>query len=177
MFEEAIVHILKNEGGYVDHKADPGGATNYGVSLRFLKTLGLYGDFNNDGLINGNDIKSMNVNEAKALYKKFWWDKHKYGHIESPKIATKILDMSINLGSYRAHCIIQHSLNDSGHDLLVDGIIGWKTIKAINKHKDQNKLLSYIIANLSKYYLELYNNDKEKRVNFIVGWLKRATKR
>lgn len=177
MFEEAVLHIIKNEGGYSNHKSDAGGETNFGVSLRFLKTLGLYGDFNDDGLVNGKDIQSMNVEDAKALYKKFWWDKHKYGHIENPKIATKILDMSVNLGSYRAHTILQHSLNDSGEDLLVDGIIGWKTIRAINKHKDQNKLMSYIIANLAKYYIELYDNDKENRVNFIVGWLKRATKR
>jgi len=177
MFEEAILHILKNEGGYVDHKSDPGGATNYGVSLRFLKTLGLYGDFNNDGLIDGNDIKAMDTEDAKGVYKKFWWDKHKYGQIKDIRIATKILDMSINVGSYRAHCILQNALNDSGSDLLIDGVIGWKTIKEINHHKDKHKLLSHIIANLSKYYLELYDNDKENRVNFIVGWLKRATKR
>ena len=178
MFEEAIVHIIKdNEGGYSNHKSDEGGETNYGVSLRFLKTLGLYGDFNNDGCINGNDIKNMDVEEAKALYKEFWWDKHKYHHINSPRIVTKILDMSINLGSYNAHCIIQNSLNDFGEDLIVDGIIGWKTITAINNCKETNKLLSYIIANLSKYYLKLYDRDKKKRVNFIVGWLKRATRR
>lgn len=177
MFEEAIVHILKNEGGYAYHKADPGGPTNHGVSLRFLKTLGLYGDFNNDGMIDGNDIKNLSVKDAKDLYKKFWWNKHKYNRIDSIKIATKLLDMSVNLGAYKAHCILQHSLNDSGCDLIVDGIIGCKTINAINKHKNQNQLLSYAVANLAKYYLKLYDKDKKNRVNFIVGWLKRAIKK
>ena len=36
-FEKAVEKVLEHEGGYVDHKADPGGATNYGISLRFVK--------------------------------------------------------------------------------------------------------------------------------------------
>ena len=177
MFEEAIIQILKNEGGYAYHRADPGGATNHGVSLRFLKTLGMYGDFNHDGKIDDDDIKIMGIEDAKALYKKFWWDKHKYNKILNLTIVTKLLDMSVNLGSYRAHIILQNSLNDAGCSLIVDGIIGDNTLKAINKHKDPRKLLSYIGANLAKYYLELYDKDKKNRVNFITGWLKRAIKR
>ena len=34
MFERALTFVLRWEGGYVDHPADPGGATNYGVTQR-----------------------------------------------------------------------------------------------------------------------------------------------
>ncbi len=33
-WEEALKHILKWEGGYVNHKDDPGGRTNLGVTQR-----------------------------------------------------------------------------------------------------------------------------------------------
>jgi len=174
MFEIAIEHVLKNEGGYINHKSDPGGATKYGVSLRFLKNLGLYGDFNNDGQISGEDIKIMSLQDAKAIYKKSWWDKHHYGDIKNLQISTKILDMAINIGSYNAHKIIQQSLNDSGSSIKIDGLIGKQTLNAINKCEDQNKLMTNIIVNLSYYYIYLYRKDKKNRIHFIKGWLKRA---
>ena len=33
-WEEALAHVLKYEGGYVNHKDDPGGRTNLGVTQR-----------------------------------------------------------------------------------------------------------------------------------------------
>jgi lysozyme family protein len=33
-FEPSLAHVLKHEGGYVNHRADPGGATNLGTPPR-----------------------------------------------------------------------------------------------------------------------------------------------
>ena len=55
-FEEAIKVILKHEGGYSNDKDDPGGATDYGISLRFLQDHDI--DLNGDGKVNEMDIKS-----------------------------------------------------------------------------------------------------------------------
>ena len=33
-FEECLAHVLKHEGGYVDHPKDPGGATNLGCTKK-----------------------------------------------------------------------------------------------------------------------------------------------
>ena len=38
-FESAIKKTLKHEGGYNEVKGDAGGATNFGISLRFLKSI------------------------------------------------------------------------------------------------------------------------------------------
>jgi lysozyme family protein len=35
-FTEALDHVLKHEGGFVDHPKDPGGMTNLGVYPRSL---------------------------------------------------------------------------------------------------------------------------------------------
>jgi lysozyme family protein len=174
MFEIAIEHVLKNEGGYINHKADPGGATKYGVSLRFMKGLGLYGDFNGDGKVNGEDVKIMSLRDAKEIYRRMWWDKYRYGEIQNLEIATKILDMSVNIGSYNAHKIVQKSLNSMGAKLTVDGVIGSKTISTLNSCSDQDTLMIRIIVSLSEYYIKLYREDEKNRIYFIKGWLKRA---
>ena len=33
-FDDALVELLKHEGGYVNHPRDPGGMTNLGVTKR-----------------------------------------------------------------------------------------------------------------------------------------------
>ncbi len=59
-FEKAVEKVLEHEGGYVDHKNDPGGATNYGISLRFVKqSTGIDLDVDGDGDIDADDIKAM----------------------------------------------------------------------------------------------------------------------
>ena len=69
-FESAVEKVLKHEGGYVDHANDPGGATNYGISLRFVKqSTGIDLDVDGDGDIDADDIKAMTPEQAKEIYK------------------------------------------------------------------------------------------------------------
>jgi lysozyme family protein len=60
-FNQAVKVILQHEGGYVDNPNDPGGATNYGISLRFLADHPESGDFNGDGEVDAEDIANMTV--------------------------------------------------------------------------------------------------------------------
>ena len=54
-FDTAIKKVLKHEGGYVDHKNDPGGATKYGISLRFIRKSNTELDLDGDGDIDSDD--------------------------------------------------------------------------------------------------------------------------
>jgi len=81
LFELAIPIVLRHEGGLVDNPNDPGGITNHGVSLRWLKSKGLAGDLNHDGDVDAADIKIMTVEQASGFYKTYWWDKYNYGAI------------------------------------------------------------------------------------------------
>ena len=47
-FTAAVARVLEHEGGFVDDPVDPGGATNWGISLRYLKKAGAV-DANVDG--------------------------------------------------------------------------------------------------------------------------------
>jgi lysozyme family protein len=178
-FDKAILTVLKHEGGYVDDPADPGGATNYGVSIRYLKDHGdldgdglLDGDIDMDGDVDADDIRAMDVEDAKRIYKLGFWDKNKIDNLNDYIIAERYFDMVVNMGPRQAGKIIQRACNYFGKGLVVDGIAGPATFGAANS-LDPEKLLREIRFNHAKFYLDLV----EKRPTlgkFINGWLRRA---
>ena len=133
-FRNSISFVFKREGGYSDRKNDLGGPTNYGISLRFLKTLGKFGDFDGDGDIDIDDIKLLDQEKAGTIYRKEFWDAGGYGRIEDNSIALKVFDMAVNMGARRSHLILQEAINflNNSQDIKVDGVLGPQTLKAVN---------------------------------------------
>ncbi len=173
-FEYAINIILQHEGGYADNSSDPGGVTDYGISLRFLQKEGI--DVNHDRNIYPQDIKALSREEAIVLYKKYWWDPYHYAIINSLKIVTKIFDMAVNMGAVQAHKLTQQALNRCGTTLTVDGILGANTLKAVNDtclRGFEGNLLSNIIDEQKCFYEQLVKDKPNLKV-FLKGWLARA---
>lgn len=173
-FNKAIEHIIKNEGGYSDHPADPGGATKYGISLKFLKSEGI--DVNSDGLINIDDITYLDLIEAKKIYKEYFWNPNKYEFIKDQGVATKAFDLCVNMGSRQANKILQRSVNNTElqPNLSIDGVIGGKTIDAVNKVK--SKFVQDVMrVEATAYYNELIVKNPKLSV-FRNGWMNRANK-
>jgi len=176
-FEKAIPVILAHEGGYVNHPNDPGGATNFGVSLRFLADHPDLGDFDQDGDVDGEDIANMTVEQAMTVYKTCWWDKFKYERIIDQTIATKIFDLSVNMGASRAHKLLQAAMNKAfGLKLTVDGVLGPASISTINActdgQEEQTLLTAYCDEAFGFYQRLIANNAKFKA--FEKGWKRRA---
>lgn len=167
----AITYVLSHEGKLTNDKDDPGGITNYGISLRFLKEEEL--DIDRNGMINAEDIKGLSLEEAKKLYKEFFWDKYKYDNITYITLAKKIFDMAVNMGSSQAHKIVKRALNaEKNIRIVVDGNLSLDNINSINEC-DQKILLKYIRELERKFYIEIVNKNP-KLNKFLNGWLKRA---
>lgn len=172
-------HLLNDEGGYLPGKQarrikDPGGATKFGISLKFLLSLGIGrndleadGDINNDGVIDEKDIVCLTVDQAKILYFKYFYNPL-YDEIKSREIANRLFNFGVNAGKKRAVMIIQSTINQllDSHILDVDGIFGKNTLNAINAI-DPGKLYDRFIVNIEYFYRGL------KKDNFLTGWLKR----
>lgn len=162
--------ILENEGGYTD---DTGGPTKYGVSLRFLKTLPtIEADINHDGKVTVEDIEDLTWEDAYNIYNREFWKRLRLGEIQSPRIATKILDMTINLGPATAVKMVQRTV-----ETKQDGIIGPKTIAAINKaymKGEDNFILRLCYAQGDRYLELIFKNPKLWK--YRDGWLTRAEK-
>ena len=64
-FEDAIPTILRHEGGFNNDPVDAGGATNYGVSLRWLKAQGLLEDLEQQDRTQ-DEIRSHQADDSRA---------------------------------------------------------------------------------------------------------------
>lgn len=177
-FLVAIKTIFKHEGRFVNDPSDPGGATDYGISLRFLQSLGDLdhdgwpdGDINKDGECNAEDIKALSIEDAERLYKIYFWDKAGYERILDQSIATKLFDLSVNVGIVGAIKIGQRAVRAATRLTIEDdGIMGFRTIAALNMAKPEI-LMAAIKSEAAGYYRALPKKLTDK---FLKGWLNRA---
>jgi len=178
IFDKAYIKLAEIEGGYVNHPSDPGGATNFGVSLRTLKTLKdsdgdgwLDGDLDRDGDVDIDDIKAMTPEQAKEFYFDRFWTRYKYSLIQNQLIADKLLSFSVHMGPGRAHRIIQ-TATEYHRPIAIDGILGTKSFAAINTIGPE-RILVELKHEAARFYRSLIADNSELG-EFINGWLRRA---
>ena len=58
--------IVDREGGYVNDPDDPGGATNFGVTIQTMRRLGL--DLDRDGSITSEDVRRLTRGQAIEIF-------------------------------------------------------------------------------------------------------------
>lgn len=188
-FDLALPTILEHEGGFVDNVHDPGGATNFGISLRYLQGRGdldgdgfADGDIDRDGDIDADDIKAMDETDAAQFYKTGFWYPGKYGLINAQALSTKAFDLGVNMGIKQGAKCVQRALRADGIDVKDDGVFGPVTLDAING-RDSLILLAATKSEAAGFYraLVLRNSALRKRMidvpDFSVfkkGWLRRA---
>jgi lysozyme family protein len=69
-FTEALDHVLKHEGGFVDHPKDPGGMTNLGVTRAVFEDW--VGRKSSEA-----EMRALTPADVSTLYKRKYWDKVK----------------------------------------------------------------------------------------------------
>jgi lysozyme family protein len=155
-FQEAVELVLELEGGghIVSHPKDPGGLTKYGISLRAHPELGEEG------------IRNLTVDQAKEIYLRDYWKPLRL-HRFSPRLALPLFDAGVNHGLHAAGELLQQALNRLGADLVVDGILGDKTVKAAKSYAPKRVLSAFLVERL-RFYRSLKTYDV-----FGPGWEKR----
>lgn len=155
-FQRSVEEVLKHEGGFSDHPADPGGATNYGITLK------TYQQYRRNPHLTAEDLKNITPEEVYDIYKLGYWDKVRAYDLPSG-VDFLVFDMAVNAGPARAVKILQTVL---GVD--VDGIIGNKTIKAAEEDSPEDIIRDYTSAR-AEYYESLPHFP-----TFGKGWLRRT---
>lgn len=183
-FGLALPHILEHEGGsaFTNDPDDPGGATRWGVSLRYLLARGDLdrdglpdGDVDGDGDVDADDVRHMPRHRAAFIYRTGFWDPNRLDEVVSQGVANKLVDAAVNVGSSQAWRLAQRAHNALGTlsaPLIVDGRVGPRTLFAVNC-VPSNAFLRRVCAEQRAFYEALIvarpRLDKYRR-----GWTCRA---
>lgn len=154
--QRSIEEVLRHEGGFVDHPADPGGATIYGVTLR------TYRNYRRNPHLTVEDLKNITMEEVHDIYRTGYWDPIKGDELPSG-VDFVVFDMAINAGPGRAAKLLQTVL---GVD--IDGAIGTMTLRAANRHSPEETIRAYTNVR-SDYYQSLPHFPTFGR-----GWMRRT---
>lgn len=170
--------IVHREGGYVNDPDDPGGATNFGVTIHTMRRLGL--DLDRDGDVDAADVRALSREQAVEIFIKHYFEGPLIGHLPNALQAT-VFDMYVNAGG-NAIKILQRLLRDMGHDVSVDGALGPQSLAAVQKAFDTAKTYlvdAYGIARRN-YYLRIADRRPASRKYARTrngqkgGWIRRA---
>ena len=118
--------ILNAEGGFVNDPDDPGGPTNYGVTLKTLERLGH--DLNQDGRVDIADLKKLSSTQAIQIFVQDYFYKPRIDQLPH-MLHAPVFDMYVNAGT-RAVKVLQCTLILFDMEITVDGVIGPITIAA-----------------------------------------------
>lgn len=153
----AIDTVLGLEGGYINNPSDPGGETKYGISKKSHPKL---------------DIKKLTKEKAKQIYYDEYWAPYSFFEkITSPLVATKLFVAGVNMGQKQANLCMQRALRSFSY-LDIDGIIGTKSLEAINKQNAKEIVPAFNSECAGRYRLLASNHERLKK--FLKGWLNRA---
>jgi lysozyme family protein len=175
---EIADQIVAREGGYVNDPDDPGGATNFGVTIHTMRRLGL--DLDGDGKITPSDVKRLTRAQARDIFLKYYFYKPRINELPEP-LQASVFDMYVNAGG-NAVRILQRLLAKMGYALSQDGALGPQTLgiaRAAMEAAPDHLVDAYGIERRNYYYRladrrpasRKYARRKDGGKG---GWIKRA---
>jgi lysozyme family protein len=162
MFNACLAFTLREEGGYVDDPADPGGATNMGI------TLATYRQWSDDPALGPAEVRDMTLRIARAIYRSLYWNPLRADALPAG-VDLSVFDMGVNAGIWRSARLLQRALGFTGEE--VDGCVGPETLEASAKCNPRT-LIDDLAERQAAYYRTLADFP-----TFGIGWLDRTRAR
>jgi lysozyme family protein len=127
--ERLIDELIDREGGYVDHPADRGGPTRWGITEAVARADGYSGP-----------MQAFPRARAAAIYRRIYWLRPGFVDIakRAPRLGAELFDTGVNMGVRTAAGFLQRALNALNRgardyqDIAVDGAIGPATLAALD---------------------------------------------
>ena len=168
-----IDEVIAREGGYSNHHADRGGATNFGITQAVARSQGYSGD-----------MRALPRSLAVAIYRRLYWEKPGYAFVGeiAPLVAEELFDTAVNMGPGTASGFLQRALNALNRnqldypDLKLDSVVGAKTLAALGAFlrlhgkAGERVLLKALEALQGERYLALAESRPANEA-FLYGWL------
>lgn len=171
--QDLVDGLLDREGGYVNHPADRGGPTCYGITEAVARAHAYTGDMAN-----------LPRAQAESIYKRLYWLRPRFDEVaaRAPRVAAELFDTGANMGPGVAATFLQRALtalNRNGkdyRDIVPDGRIGPRTFDALDAFLDVRRpngetvLLRALEALQGERYLRLAEKRPANEA-FLYGWL------
>jgi lysozyme family protein len=158
--ESLLDDILRREGGFVDHPADRGGPTNFGITQA---TLAVW----RERAVSAEEVRTLSADEARAIYRELYLRGPGFDRIECDALRALLLDCAVNHGTGRAARWLQQAAG-----VTVDGRVGPVTLAAVNR-QDGAQLYRAVLAERCRFYGRLITRDPSQAV-FAAGWASRV---
>ncbi|WP_281981984.1 holin-associated N-acetylmuramidase [Thalassorhabdomicrobium marinisediminis] len=176
--EDIAEEIVAREGGFVNDPDDPGGATNYGVTIHTMRRLGL--DLDRDGEVTTRDVQLLTRAQATRIFVDHYYRRPRIDQLPAP-VQPSVFDMYVNAGA-NAVRILQRLLCDMRIEVAVDGVIGPQTRAAAAQAMQaapDHFVDAYGIARRNYYYALADARPRSRkyarrRDGGKGGWIKRA---
>lgn len=170
-----IDRLIGREGGYVNHPADRGGATMWGITEQVARAHGFRGD-----------MRALGRDLAAIIYRAAYWIDPGFDAVSTryPDVAEELFDIGVNMGTSVAGGFLQRVLNvfnqDGAHyaDLTVDTRIGPITLLALDAFRQRRgeeggeRLLEAIRSLRGARYIDICE-AKPAQEAFAYGWFGR----
>jgi lysozyme family protein len=159
-FAPAFEAMIRNEGGYVLHDVagDRGGQTYAGIARKMNPQWPGW------ALIDrGQEVPAAMVRE---FYKVNYWDPIKGDRISSQVVAQTIFDFHVNAGA------VARKLAQLVVGATPDGVIGDKTLAALNAYDEAKFVMAYALVKIARYR-DIVTRDRTQ-MKFLLGWINRT---
>jgi lysozyme family protein len=169
-----IDELIEREGDYIDHPADKGGPTRFGITEAVARAHGY-----------GGAMAELPRDEAVAIYRRLYWLRPKFDQVAERcrRVAAELFDTGANMGPAVAATFLQRALtalNRAGRDypdLVPDGRVGPATLAALDAFLEtrgrkggETVLLRALEALQGERYLRLAEKRPANEA-FLYGWL------
>ncbi len=161
-FDTCLAFTLRAEGGYVDDPADPGGATNMGI------TLATFRQWSDDAELGPAQVQDMTERTARAIYRSLYWNPLRADALPAG-VDLSVFDMGVNAGIWGSARLLQRAIGFTADE--VDGCVGPETLGAAAKC-DPRSLVNDLADRQAAYYRSLSDFP-----TFGAGWLNRTDAR
>lgn len=165
--------VIDREGGYVNHPADRGGPTCWGITEAVARQNGYQGH-----------MRNLPREQAALIYRKLYWTRPGFDKIatRAPTLAAEMFDTGINMGVGTAAGFLQRALNALNRsardypDIAVDRAIGPRTLTALDGYlkvrgrAGETVLLKAVEALQGERYIALAEKNPSQEA-FAYGWL------
>jgi lysozyme family protein len=114
-YDAALARLLAHEGGYTNHPADPGGPTNFGITIVDYRT---YVKPNATAA----DVRTMKLAEAKAIYRAKYWDAQRCNELPAG-VDYAVFDYGVNSGVGRSGKVLRRALKVPDNSSVVNDAV------------------------------------------------------